>query len=158
MARSLRHPASWPPEKSIAALYCSAMQAAAPSLASELDAHLIALWKAVGRVQRHDLSRTSASVLASLRDHAPLRITALAASEAVAQPTMTTLVGRLERDGLVERGADPADARAVLVAITGEGVARLRRIRDARAATIDGKLAELDPGEREALAAALPAL
>ena len=54
------------------------MQAAAPTLASELDAHLIALWKAVGRVQRHELSRTAASVLASLRDGGPQRITALA--------------------------------------------------------------------------------
>jgi DNA-binding MarR family transcriptional regulator len=134
------------------------MQAAAPSLASELDAHLIALWKAVGRVQRHDLSRTAASVLASLRDGGPQRITALAASEAVAQPTMTTLVGRLERDGLVTRGSDPGDARAVLVALTPEGLMRLKRIREARAAAIDTRLRELDPDEREALAAALPAL
>ncbi len=134
------------------------MQAAAPSLASELDAHLIALWKAVGRVQRHDLSRTAASVLAVLRDHGPQRITALATSEAVAQPTMTTLVGRLERDGLVERVGDPADARAVLATITADGLERLLRIREARAAAIDARLSELDPGEREALAAALPAL
>jgi DNA-binding MarR family transcriptional regulator len=134
------------------------MQAAARTLASELDTHLIALWKAVGRVQRHDLSRTAASVLAALRDHGPQRITALAASEAVAQPTMTTLVGRLERDGLVERGGDPADARAVLATITAEGLERLLRIREARAAAIEARLSELDPDEREALAAALPAL
>ena len=134
------------------------MQAAAPSLASELDAHLIAVWKAVGRVQRHDLSRTSASVLAALRDAGPQRITALAASEAVAQPTMTTLVGRLERDGLVTRESDPGDARAVLVTLTPEGLMRLKRIREARAATIEARLRELDPDEREALAAALPAL
>jgi DNA-binding MarR family transcriptional regulator len=132
------------------------MQAAA--LASELDAHLIALWKAVGRVQRHDLSRTAASVLASLRDGGPQRITALAASEAVAQPTMTTLVGRLERDGLVRRGGDPGDARAVLVTLTPEGLMRLKGIRGARAAAIEARLGELDPDEREALAAALPAL
>jgi DNA-binding MarR family transcriptional regulator len=134
------------------------MQAAAPTLASELDVHLIALWKAVGRVQRHDLSRTAASVLAALRDNGPQRVTALAASEAVAQPTMTTLVGRLERDGLVQRGGDPADARAVLVSITPEGLERLLRSREARAAAIDARLRELDPDEREALAAALPAL
>jgi DNA-binding MarR family transcriptional regulator len=134
------------------------MQAAAPTLASELDAHLIALWKAVGRVQRHDLSRTAASVLASLRDGGPQRITALAASEVVAQPTMTTLVGRLERDGMVTRDSDPDDARAVLVSLTPEGLLRLKRIREARAAAIEERLAELDPQEREALAAAMPAL
>ena len=134
------------------------MQAAAPTLASELDANLIALWKAVGRVQRHELSRTAASVLAALRDGGPQRITALAASEAVAQPTMTTLVGRLERDGLVTRDPDPGDARAVLVSLTPEGLMRLKRIREARAAAIEARLAELDPDERAALAAAMPAL
>src|SRR5690242_11337477 len=134
------------------------MQAAAPTLASELDAHLIALWKAVGRVQRHELSRTAASVLASLRDGGPQRITALAASEAVAQPTMTTLVGRLERDGFARRDPDPGDARAVLVSLTPEGLLRLKRIREARAAAIEARLRELDPDEREALAAAMPAL
>jgi DNA-binding MarR family transcriptional regulator len=134
------------------------MQAAAPTLAAELDAHLIALWKAVGRVQRHELSRTAASVLASLRDRGPQRVTALATSEAVAQPTMTTLVGRLERDGLVARGGDPDDARAVLVTLTPEGLGRLKRIREARAAAIEARLEELDADERAALAAALPAL
>jgi len=67
-------------------------------------------------------------------------------------------VGRLERDGLVERGGDPADARAVLVTITAEGLSRLLRIREARAAAIEARLADLDPDEREALAASLPAL
>jgi DNA-binding MarR family transcriptional regulator len=134
------------------------MQSAAPTLAAELDARLIGLWKAVGRVQRHDLSRTAASVLAALRDHGPQRVTALAASEAVAQPTMTTLIGRLERDGLVRRGGDPGDARAVLVTLTPEGLTRLKRIREARAAAIDARLEELDPDERDALAAALPVM
>ena len=134
------------------------MQSAAPTLASELDARLISLWKVIGRVQRHDLSRTAASLLSRLRDGGPQRITALAAFEAIAQPTMTTLVGRLERDGLVTRESDPADARAVLVTLTPEGLTRLKRIRKARAAAIEARLRELDPDERAALAAALPAL
>ena len=134
------------------------MRSAAPTLASELDARLISLWKVIGRVQRHDLSRTAASLLSRLRDGGPQRITALADGEAVAQPTMTTLVGRLERSGLVERRPDPADARAVLVTITSEGVERLLAIRDARAAAMDARLAALDPGEREVLAAAIPVL
>ena len=41
-------------------------------------------------------------------DTGPRRITDLAEAEAVAQPTITTLVGRLERDGLVRRAPDPA--------------------------------------------------
>lgn len=134
------------------------MQFAAPTLAGDLDARLIALWKTIGRVQRHELSRTAASLLATLRDGGPQRVTALADAEAVAQPTMTTLVGRLERAGLVERRPDPADARAVLVTITAEGLERLLAIREARAAVLDERLAVLEPEEREALAAAIPVL
>src|SRR3954469_19737229 len=110
------------------------MEIAAPSFAAELDARLVSLWRQIGRVDRHDLSRTAASVLASLRDNGPMRITALAAAESVAQPSMTTLVARLESDGRAERGRDATDARAVLVRITGEGLERLARIRAARAA------------------------
>ena len=134
------------------------MQTAAPTLATELDARLIALWRTVGRVGRRDLSRTAASVLAALRDGGPQRVTVLATAESVAQPTMTTLLSRLERDGLAERASDPADARAVLVSITARGLERLTAIREARADAIELRLAGLEPGEREAIAAAIPAL
>ena len=86
------------------------------------------------------------------------RITDLATAENVAQPTMTTLVVRLERDGLVERGGDPDDGRAVLVTITDDGLATLRRYGDARAEVLNARLATLSATDREALAAALPAL
>src|SRR4051812_15995512 len=132
--------------------------AASRTLAGALDARLIALWRTVGRTGRRDLSRTAASVLAALRDGGPQRVTALATAESVAQPSMTTLLSRLERVGLVERGSDPADARAVLVTITAEGLERLTTIRAARAAVIEARLAELDPADRDALAAAIPAL
>ena len=134
------------------------MQMPTASLAAELDARLIALWRTVGRFGRRELSRTAASVLAALRDGGPQRVTALAMAEAIAQPSMTTLLSRLERDGLVSRGSDPADARAVLATITAEGLERLTTIRAARAAVIEARLAELDPADREALAAAIPAL
>ena len=134
------------------------METAAPSLAAEVDARLIALWRQIGRVDRHDLSRTAASVLASLRDNGAMRITALAAAETVAQPSMTTLVARLERAGLADRAPDPTDARAVLVRITDEGLQRLARIRAARAAAVEARLSRLDPEERAVLEAALPVL
>jgi DNA-binding MarR family transcriptional regulator len=134
------------------------MHSVLPSLAADLDARLIAIWRAVGRVDRHDLSRTAASVLGTLRDRGPQRVTALAASEAVAQPSMTQLVGRLERAGLVERRHDPLDARAVLVAITTGGLERLLGIRAARAEAMEARLAALDPEDRAALAAAIPVL
>jgi DNA-binding MarR family transcriptional regulator len=128
------------------------------TLADELDARIAALWRTMGRVQPGELSRTAASVLATLRDAGPQRITALAAAESVAQPSITTLVGRLERDGLVERVDDPLDARAVLARLTERGRERLETRRAARAARLQERLDALDADERAALAAALPAL
>ncbi len=127
------------------------------SLAEELYPRLTALWRMLARRGPGELSRTAGSVLATLSE-GPRRVTELAVSEAVAQPTMTTLVGRLERDGLVARGADPADARAVRVCITAEGRERLGGMRAARMAALAAQLRALDPAERAALEAALPAL
>jgi DNA-binding MarR family transcriptional regulator len=126
------------------------------TLADELDARLSAFWRVMGRHAHGELSRTAAAVLATLRDHGPQRITALADQEAVAQPSMTTLVSRMERDGLVERAGDPADARAVLVCITPRGSERLEARRQARTARLEERLSALTSEERAALNAALP--
>ncbi|WP_028067003.1 MarR family winged helix-turn-helix transcriptional regulator [Solirubrobacter soli] len=128
------------------------------NLADELDHRLTALWHALGRRGKRELSRTAASVLATLRDAGPRRITELAEREAVAQPTVTTLVGRLERDGFVERRQDPKDARAVLVHLTPQGLERLDAMRAAREALLQARLSTLTDDEREVLAAALPVL
>jgi DNA-binding MarR family transcriptional regulator len=129
----------------------------ATTLGAELDARLLSLYWLVGRESGRDLSRTASPVLATL-DEGPRRITDLAASEAVAQPTVTTLVGRLERDGLVRRAPDPADARAVLVHLTDAGRERLAHRRARRAAVLDERLAALADDDRALLEAALPAL
>jgi DNA-binding MarR family transcriptional regulator len=134
------------------------MQIADPDLVTALDARLAALLRWLGRAGYGGLSRTAASVLANLRDTGPRRVTDLAAAEAVAQPSMTSLIGRLERGGLVRRGPDADDARVVRVALTDAGAERLRTIREARRTQLEARLAALDPEERAALAAALPAL
>src|SRR5271163_2788951 len=75
---------------------------------------------AVRRIPR-ELSLTSASTLATLERTGPRRITDLAVIEGVTQPSMTTLVKVLERDGMVERRGDPGDGRVALVAVTEAG-------------------------------------
>ena len=69
-------------------------------------------------------SLTSSTVLGLLDDEGPARISVLAAASGVTQPSMTELVGRLQREGLVTRFTDPLDARATLVDITARGRAR----------------------------------
>jgi DNA-binding MarR family transcriptional regulator len=130
----------------------------ADTLSTELDRRLAGLWRSLGRAGYGDLSRTATSVLASLRDAGPQRVTALAIAEGVTQPSMTNLVARLERRGLLARSADPDDARAVRIAITDRGRERLEARRAARVAVLDDRLAALDATERETLRAALPVL
>jgi DNA-binding MarR family transcriptional regulator len=71
---------------------------------------------------------TSVVVLAQLDDCGPARISGLAAACGVRQPSMTELVGRLQRERLVARFHDPQDGRARLVDITAIGRAQLLRL------------------------------
>jgi DNA-binding MarR family transcriptional regulator len=73
-------------------------------------------------------SLTSSTVLALLADEGPARISVLAAASGVTQPSMTELVGRLQREGLVTRFTDPQDARATVVDITASGRARRKKL------------------------------
>ncbi len=71
---------------------------------------------------RADLSASAAAFLLNrVSREGPARLTALAAREGVSQPSMTQLIQRLERQGLVTRLADPDDGRVALVAITQAG-------------------------------------
>ena len=54
----------------------------------------------------------------------------LAAAVGIEGPTLTRHLDALERQGLVRRGQDPADRRAVVVELTPEGHAAHARLRD----------------------------
>lgn len=105
-----------------------------------------------------ELSLPAAAVLARLVREGPSRLTDLAAGEAVAQPTMTQLVGRLERDGLVHRTSSPSDGRVVLVDVTSAGRSVVERRRSQRARALEQVLADLDAADLDAVLSALPAL
>lgn len=67
-----------------------------------------------------DLTPTQVVVL-SLLDERPMRIGVLAAAASAAQNTISEVVARLKRAGLVAKAVDPDDRRAVLVMLTDEG-------------------------------------
>lgn len=104
---------------------------------------------------RRDMSFTTASTLARLEREGPVRLTALAAAEGVTQPSMTQLVQRLERQGLVERVEDPGDGRVTLVTVTDAGRALLAERRRARDARLADLLVCLPEEDQQALGAAL---
>lgn len=105
------------------------------------------------------LSFTTLSVLHTLAyADGPLRLAELTSTEQVTQPAITQLVTRLERDGLVRRGPDPRDGRAVLVHITDAGRQVVRDRRDDRTRKLTPLLDRISADERRAIAEALPAL
>jgi DNA-binding MarR family transcriptional regulator len=137
-------------------LYNRAVDADPTKLAGLLDDVVIALRRRT--VTRQGLSLTAAATLSTLRQQGPTRLTELAASEGVSQPSMTSLVTRLAAQGLVERHADPADGRAVLVRLTAAGADLLDRRREDRAARLAEPLARLGEDDVRQITDALPAL
>jgi len=134
------------------------MNSATATLSEQLESSVTRLAHVLLRGGDSGLSRTAASVLHRLATAGPQRVTELAVYESIAQPSATTLVGRLEGQGLVTRGADPDDGRAVRVSVTPAGERLLAERRAARARALDARLAVLDDAERDALATAVPLL
>jgi DNA-binding MarR family transcriptional regulator len=100
-----------------------------------------------------ELSRTELGLLNTLSS-APRRVTELAELERLAQPTLTQLVQRLERQGFVKRERDTDDGRVVMVSLTGAGAVALDEFRCRASAALAAHLVELPDAEVESLAAA----
>lgn len=94
-----------------------------------------------------DLSLTATMTLSHLDRYGPERLSVLAARQSVTQPSMTQLVQRLEREGLVRRTADDLDGRAVRVSVTDAGRALLAERRRRRRERLAEMLGTLSPGE-----------
>jgi len=120
---------------------------------------------AIGRLNRRIRVDSAAvlpplqtSVLVTLEEHEPLRLSELARREAVTPPTMSRVLAALDDAGLLVRTPDPQDARSALVELSAEGRAMIERLRTERTAVLAQRLERLAPEHREALAAAVPAL
>jgi len=131
-------------------------------LASELQRVLSKVYSVMRHTGRTstsgDLTLAQLSILLTLLDQGPIRMTDLAAHERVRTPTTTVAIRRLEKLGLVKRSRDPSDLRAVLVDITPEGLAQHRESLASRQAHLAALLAILNEDELETLTKALAPL
>jgi DNA-binding MarR family transcriptional regulator len=100
-----------------------------------------------------ELSRTEAGLLSTLAD-GPRRISELAESEALAQPSISKLVDKLEGKGMVARERAAKDGRVVVVSICSKGLEQLEAARGHIRSQLHAILFELDD---EALAALVTA-
>lgn len=125
-----------------------------PALANDawealLSAHA-AVWRELGDADFwREVSRREYDVLYTLSKHPrPIRLQELNRGVLLSQPALSRLVDRLVRRGMVQRSADPDDARGIALSLTDEGrkrqheIGRLHAQQVARAVT-----ARLDPDD-----------
>ncbi|ULP47589.1 MarR family winged helix-turn-helix transcriptional regulator [Mycolicibacter virginiensis] len=105
-----------------------------------------------------ELTLAQLSILITLLNRGPIRMTELAAHERVRTPTTTVAIRRLEKIGLVKRSRDPSDLRAVLVDITPEGLASHRESLANRHAALAAMLSKLSQEDLDTLTRALEPL
>lgn len=123
-------------------------------LAMQLTRQAARFSRVAGRSAASGYSVVAWRVLAELEQNGECRISELAQREHVSQPSMTGILQRLEGEGWVARTPDPQDGRASLVHLTEAGAAALHGFRDAAAARIAPRLAQLSEFDRATLARA----
>ncbi|MFE7588151.1 MarR family winged helix-turn-helix transcriptional regulator [Kitasatospora sp. NPDC001261] len=101
------------------------------------------------------LDRAAYLLLDRLERHGPANVKALAEALGVDSSTVTRQVAPLVAAGLVGRVQDPADRRAVRLALTSHGVGRLTEVRDGRAELTRRLVADWPPEEQRAFCALL---
>jgi len=105
------------------------------------------------------LTGAQARVLRILaRADRPLRMADIAAGLEVVPRSVTTMVDGAEAAGLIVRGPDPEDRRAVRVSLTAAGHALLERLERARRTSAEEVFGALDGRQRADLARLLGTL
>ncbi|MGW4476105.1 MarR family winged helix-turn-helix transcriptional regulator [Nonomuraea sp. NPDC004354] len=119
-----------------------------------VDALVRATFEVAGVLTRiggeHDLSLTQLRVLGILRDRRA-RITELAAYLGLDKSTMSGLIDRAQRRGLLTRGKNPEDGRVVEVYMTPAGLELAKRVEDDIRRALAPATGRLDPEQLDRL-------
>ncbi|MCW2898872.1 MAG: MarR family transcriptional regulator [Streptosporangiaceae bacterium] len=105
----------------------------------------------------HQLTARHGAVLPQLIAEEPLSVSELARRMGLSLPTVSELVGNLNRAGLVERREDPANRRRTLVSLAEHHRATVEGFVAVRAAPLLRVLDNLSPRDREGFVAGLTA-
>lgn len=132
----------------------------APAVAKPINEAVQALQEIMLRVSNDssgtwmglDVTMPQMKVLLLLREHGALRVGVLARHLTVSTPTITGIVDRLVRQGLVRREDDPTDRRVVLNALTARGEGLMDRLRNRGGTELSRALDTLSAQEQADLA------
>ncbi len=105
-----------------------------------------------------DLTASEINALANLADGRARTVSELGADVGSRPTTVTSVLDRLERRGLIQRGARPGDRRVVVVELTPSGQTVAGRVRRAVEDLERRALAGLPPATVDGLRTALRAL
>ncbi|PCC35481.1 transcriptional regulator [Brachybacterium alimentarium] len=123
------------------------MVTTSPPASGDLPQHLALVCSQFSRLaaRRSEVGVGAVSwrVVSTIERHGPLRLSEIADRERVSRPTATTVIKRLEEEGLVQREGDPTDSRSSLVTTTKQGSAQLAAWRRQLAVGVGGLLAPL---------------
>ncbi|MFE4678656.1 MarR family winged helix-turn-helix transcriptional regulator [Streptomyces sp. NPDC056721] len=136
---------------------------ATDELADSFADALAAVQRLTRRRLRHGLSApplrgAQVELLRLVVDKPGIGVSAAARELRLAGNSVSTLVNQLVKAGFLRRETDPSDRRSALLYATPVAAARLRDWQVRRGTLMREQLAVLDPADRAALAAALPAL
>ena len=104
------------------------------------------------------LTPTQISLLLNVARQGPIRLSDLAAAEAINPTQLSRSVAHLVDIGAVQRASDQGDRRAAWVKPTAAGRRLAEKIRRERTAALNVALADLAPDERRRIEQAVPAL
>ncbi len=104
------------------------------------------------------LTPTEFSALATIVRSGQIRPSVLARAEGMNPTMLSRMIARMTSTGVVTRGVDPHDRRAVVLQATPEGRRRHQELRDARARLLEAALEDLPTPARRAVLLALPGL
>jgi DNA-binding MarR family transcriptional regulator len=126
---------------------------------ARLRVALAKISRAIDRMSAEDgFTRTQLSVLGTVARLKSVGMGELAEIEGLNPTMLSRVVGQLEADGLISRGAGEVDRRSVQVHATAAGRSLHLKLRRRRTDVLARQLAELPPDLAADLLASLPAL
>jgi DNA-binding MarR family transcriptional regulator len=114
-------------------------------------ARLRSYWETEDPRRVGGLTASQLSLLLSLSEHPGCRVQDTAQRLDLTAPTISIGVRRLENMGLVQRGADPDDQRAVCLYLSPQGRRIASKARSLRAAKLETILSTLTLDEQQSL-------
>lgn len=126
------------------------------ALANELRPILVRLARELRKETTHlGITGGQATLLWQISEHPGIGLRALAELEGIRTPTVSGLVDRLERAGLLRRVRSQVDRRRVGLTITPAGRRLVAAVRERRTVWLAERLELLSSSERAAIEAAL---